>query len=56
MAWSSTLSSRLLPSGCSTWRTKEKAKTGSMPEETLSASSEIVPVGAMEFRSELRMP
>ena len=35
------------------WR---KLNTGSMPDDTLSANSEIVPVGAIEVKSALRMP
>jgi len=37
-------------------RAYEYAKTGSTPEETLPAKSEIVPVGAIEVSSALRMP
>ena len=33
-----------------------KLNTGSRPEETLSANSEMVPVGAIEVTSALRMP
>jgi hypothetical protein len=31
-------------------------KMGSMPDDTFPASSEIVPVGAIEVSSPLRMP
>ena len=37
-------------------RVKDQENTGSMPPETLSANSEIVPVGAIEVRRALRIP
>ena len=46
----------LRESGIRMLRLYLKLNTGSRPEETLSAKSEIVPVGAMEVSSALRMP
>ena len=45
-----------MPSGINTLRVWRKLNTGSIPEETLSANSEIVPVGATKVRSALRTP
>jgi hypothetical protein len=43
------------PSRSSTLRAYPETNTGSMPEKTFPAKSEIVPVGAIEVRSALRM-
>jgi hypothetical protein len=46
----------VLPSGWRTARWWVKLNTGSTPEETLPAMSEMVPVGATEVTKALRMP
>ncbi len=56
-AWSSTRNSWCVPSAMRFLRVYVQEKGGSMPLEALSAkASEMVPVGAMDIRCELRMP
>ena len=43
-------------SGISTLRVYLKLNTGSRPDDTLSANSEMVPVGAMAVSVPLRIP